>query len=409
MFKELPSPDSPAGAIFWLLRWYAWPLLKKGKQRFSPIENAPPYIGYAQGATHRLEKRALLSYLVWPFHAMQEVQTANHPNIPQAIEIANALNLLGFLVDVIDWQDRSYVPAHKYDLFLGINEGFGRLLPYMDEKTIKIYYATGTHFTVENAAEAERVEALAQRRGKTIRLPPRLNPNNWVEMADAVLVIGNEFVKSTYLPYNPNVYTIDNSALPMPAPDLASKDFPNARRHFLWIGGTGLLHKGLDLLLEVFANQPHLHLWVCGPLHLPAERSFIQIYREELFKRPNIHPIGWTDIYSTGFQKLTEQCTFMIFPSCAEAMASSVLTAMSRGLIPVVSRETGIDIDGFGFELADVRIETIRQIVNQLSEMDPIQCRRMAEEAYRQSQSRYSLDSFKYKIEHALGKVIDHP
>lgn len=226
-------------------------------------------------------------------------------------------------------------------------------------------------------------------------------------MADAVVVIGNEFIRSTYLPYNPRVFTIDNSTIPTMAPDLEHKDFASARRNFLAFPSAGLLHKGLDLILEVFAELNDLDLWVCGPLRSEAEHAFIRAYRRELFYIPNIHSIGWVNIHSEQFIQLTDMCAALIFPSCSEAMASGVLTCMGRGIIPLVSKETGIDTNGLGVIFEECNKNMVRQVIADMATRPLSICQKMAYEAYKQADARYSLDSFSRNIEHILRKILN--
>ncbi len=44
---------------------------------------------------------------------------------------------------------------------------------------------------------------------------------------------------------------------------------------------------------------------------------------------------------------------FSIFPSCSEGQSGSVLTTMSLGLIPIVTKEVGIDVFDKGFLIND--------------------------------------------------------
>ena len=367
----------------------------------------PPVIGYTEGASGSLNKRALMTYVAKPFYMGPELlHRPHHSNVPQAIEIAKAFNRLGFIVDIVDWLDDTFIPTSHYDVFFGMHYNFERLLPYLDAKTVKIYYGTGAYWSFEIAAEKARIEDLEKRRGVRLELPVRLGPNNWVQIADAVIVLGNEWTASTYRPHARKLFTIDNTALPVAEPDLEKKDFVTARQNFLWFGSTGLLHKGLDLVLEAFTELRDLHLWVCGPLQAEAEREFIRVYRRELFHTPNIHPIGWISVYSDEFKWLTDHCAFVILASCSEGMSGAVLNCMARGLIPLVSRETGIDTDDFGVTFEKCSIDEIRQVITDMAKQPPGILRHMAQEAFKQTRIRYSLDSFSQNIERILRTIL---
>ncbi|GAI45488.1 unnamed protein product, partial [marine sediment metagenome] len=187
----------------------------------------PPVVGYTERADGELDKRALIAYVARPFYTTPEqLRFPAHSNIPQSLEIAQAFNRLGYVVDVVDWLDNTFVPSTHYDVFFGMHYNFECLLPYLDETTVRIYYGTGAYWAFEIAAERERVDRLKKRRGIGLELPVRLGENNWVQIADAVVVLANEFVLSTYRPHTSRLFAIDNSArLTVAPPDLEHKDF----------------------------------------------------------------------------------------------------------------------------------------------------------------------------------------
>lgn len=367
----------------------------------------PPVIGYAKGASGKLQRHALVTYVAWPFYADEAaLKRASHSNGPQALEIAKALNRLGYVVDFVDWQDRTFIPKQHYDVFLGMHDNFGRFLPYLDQHTIKIYYASGSHWRFENAAEDARVRALKDRRGIEMVLRRRLKENNWPDIADAVIVIGNTFVASTYQEHNSRVFPLDNSGVPISSANLSTRDFAQGQRNILAFPSTGLLHKGIDLVLEAFCGLEGFDLWVCGPLHMPEETPFLKAFRRELFHTRNIHPIGWVDVHSEVFQILTDLCGCVVFPSCAEGIATGVLTCMRRGIIPIVSRETGLDTGDFGITLNQSSVACVRDTVIELVQKPLERWTSMAQNAQHVATTRYTLEMFSRNIERILRDIL---
>src|SRR5205085_6286500 len=138
---------------------------------------------------------------------------------------------LGYVVNAIDWQDNMFVPVEHYDVCFGMHYNFGRLLPVLTEqRTTTIYYATGAYWQFENAAEAARSDYLRNRRGVDIRLPERLTANDWVQKADAVVALGDEFNSALYVPHNDKVFSIDHVAVPSNPPDFGARDFAGFAR-----------------------------------------------------------------------------------------------------------------------------------------------------------------------------------
>ncbi len=399
------------------LRNVVWPKIRGflGRQKrriFPPPSNTAlqPVIGFTKGSAKTLTKRALLIYLLPGFYTdPAELERKGFVTALQSLEIARALNRLGYIVDAIDHTDDTFVPKAHYDVCFGMHYNYGRLLPLLAKnKVTTIYYATGAYWEVENAAEQARCKSLKARRGLDSQLPLRLKPNNWVQRSDAIIAQGNDYVLDPYRMHNSRVFGIDHAASFTGAPDFERKDFSlSARRNFLWFGSIGLLHKGLDVVLEAFSELKDLHLWVCGPLQSPDEREFVRAYRKELFHTPNIHPIGHINIRSDTFRQLTEKCVATVHASCADSVPGGVLDCMARALIPVVSVESGMDTAGFGITLEQSSVAEIRQAVTDITNTPPEVCRRMSEEAYQTATTRYTLSCFSDNIERILKEILD--
>lgn len=370
----------------------------------------PPMLDYTEGNKHiEYQKRALITYVAFPFYSNPSTFVAGHTNGYQSIEIAKAFNRLGYKVDIVDYMDSKFIPARKYDAFFGMHYNFGRFMPYFQKSTTTIYYATGTYWAFEIAAEQERIQGLKMRRGVEISLPIRLKENNWVEIADAVVVMGNRFNLHTYLPHRSqgNIYMIDNTAIPtLSVGDLSKKNFSSAKYNFLWFGSSGLLHKGLDLVLEAFSKIEDAHLWVCGDLESKNEQEFLKVYRKELFHTPNIHPVGFVDVYSDQFTQLINKCGSVILVSCSEGQAGGILNCLKSGLIPLLSQECNTDTDGFGFTLENNSIDEIIKAINKIKNMSTEKCFEMASKAIRVAESRYTMTQFSSNIETVLKKIL---
>ena len=128
---------------------------------------------------------------------------------------------------------------------------------------------------------------------------------------------------------------------------------------FLWFGGAGAVHKGLDLVLDASSEiENDFSLDICGPLE--NEKDFFELYKPKIDKK-NIIFHGMVDVESNEMQKLIDKNTFIILPSCSEGMASSVTTCMQFGLIPVITKECGIDLGEHSILIEDLSISEVRK------------------------------------------------
>jgi glycosyltransferase involved in cell wall biosynthesis len=153
-----------------------------------------------------------------------------------------------------------------------------------------------------------------------------------------------------------------------------------------------MVHKGLDLVLEAFAQMPDFHLTVCGPVQ--HEKDFEDAYNKELYHTANILTTGWMDVSSPEFIEIARNCAGLVYPSCSEGQAGSVVTCMRAGLVPIVSLESGVDVsDDFGVSLRESSVNEIREAVTRLSSFPARQLNEMAVLAWKLAK-KHSRDRF---------------
>jgi hypothetical protein len=232
----------------------------------------------------------LLSYMIEPFLQLNEAFSTAHTRYWESLQMARTFLELGYNVDTISWRNDKFQPARKYDAVVDVRHNMQRWSPALPPETVRIFHIDIAHVLFHNAAEANRLLALQQRRGVTLR-PRRFEwPNLGIEHADYGTVLGNSFTLGTYEYAQRPLFR-----LPIPSafehPWLEEKIWEEWRRHFLFFSSGGLVHKGLDLALEVFAGMPDCHLTICGPLE--QEPDFRTAYRRELFDQTNMHTLGW--------------------------------------------------------------------------------------------------------------------
>lgn len=313
----------------------------------------------------RKTKRALLSYITVPFLlAADDPSNTRFSNIGLARTIVEVLNDLGYVVDIVEYNDTRFRPRHKYDVFLGHGgDNFEKIARVLPSTTAKIYFSTGSYWRIWNELELARVDYLYQRRGFRIE-PDRIitRSEEWANVnADGIIALGNSYVRQSYAGF-PHVINVNNATYHDVGYDPESKDYARGRNGFLYFAGAGNLHKGLDLLLDAFPQLDE-HLYVCQVL----SPEFARLYQHELNACPNIHNIGHISLRSRQFYELVNKCNFIILPSCGEGQPGSVLDCMQYGLIPVVSKESNIDTANFGVTFEQCTVEAIAAVVQDLA------------------------------------------
>lgn len=346
---------------------------------------------------------ALVAYIVEPFLLEgNTLPSTAHTHHIESLMIARAFLSQGYNVDVIDYRNGEFRPTKSYMFFVSARTKFAELAARLNPDCIKIAHLDTAHFLFNNASAYRRLLELQRRRGVTTTSLRVIEHNFAVEHADYLTVLGNGFTESTYSYAGKPIFR-----LPVPTPHIYSpqydRDYTQIRKHFLWLGSSGFVHKGLDLVLEVFSRLPELHLTVCGPMEDPGEREFVKAYHRELYEMPNIETIGWIDVGSQQFIDVAANCCALVYPSCSEGQAGSVITCLQAGLIPIVSYESGVDVNGLGILLRDCSRDEIEAAVTHLAGLSNRELLNMSKSAHEYARANHTKD--KYLLE--FQKIIE--
>ena len=315
----------------------------------------------------------------------------SHTHDWDAMDMAQTFLERGYCVDVIHYTNATFLPHKDYDVFIDVRWNLERLAPMLKPECLKIMHIDTSHLLFHNAAEARRLLALQHRRQVTLA-PRRFEmPNKAIEAADCATILGNAATMSTYAYANKPLYPLPVSC-PVEYLWPADKDFDACRKHFLWFGSGGMVHKGLDLILEAFIQMPEYHLTICGPVL--AEQDFVEAFHKELYEMPNIHLVGWVDIAGQEFKDILNNCVGLIYPSCAEGQAAAVVVCCHAGLIPIVSNTSGVDVDDFGRVLQTCCVEEITAAIQSIANQPAQQLTQRARAAWEFARTTHTRQRF---------------
>jgi glycosyltransferase involved in cell wall biosynthesis len=350
---------------------------------------------------------ALISYNLDPFLAKSTEAVCNkHTHHWETVEMVRILLDLGYCVDVITLFNDLFIPKKKYSIAIDSRHNLERLAPLLDRDCIRVLYADTAHIIFHNAAECNRLYALQQRRGITLRNNRFELPNKGVEYADCTIVLGNEFTINTFKYARKPIYRVPISTTEIyPFPE--EKDFATCCQRFLWFGSNGAVHKGLDLVLEAFAEMPDCHLTICGPVS--KELDFEKAFYKELYHTPNIHTYGWIDVSSSDFVKIANSCLGIIYPSCSEGGGGCVITCMHAGLIPIVTYEASVDVrDDYGVILKEASIAEIKKEIQKISSLPPADLKAMARRSWEFVRANHTREKYSQEYRRVITEIIDN-
>ncbi len=348
-------------------------------------------------------KRCLLVYITTPFYAKE--RNCSHQNQWQVIELARIIGSHGFIVDVVNFNNKYARLKHSYDLVVGlIPRGIDIYTKHMNPGCKQVAYLTSMNLAVTSGNEKKRLEECYQRRG--VKLKPQRFAGyieTRIEQFDAVWYIGNEYNFKSYDCFKmPPAYRIKNTGYFFPWADPDADRDPHC---FMYFGSAGQVHKGLDLLLELFSEEiKNCTLYVCG--NFASEEDFAKEYHKELYETRNIVPVGRVNIETPQYEELSKICAYSILPSCSEGCAGSVLTNMSAGIIPIVSRECGFEEDEV-ISLPDCKKETIKKFILEYCKKDSDWIKKQSRYSIQIVRERYSNRNFTESVEQALSKTLE--
>jgi glycosyltransferase involved in cell wall biosynthesis len=255
----------------------------------------------------------------------------------------------GFSVHLYDWQNE-YAPVGTASVFIGHGRCFHRLASKAQAAFAKVLLTTSSSPRFDNAQVTARFDDFNRRHGLRVPYEPppheHVMPN--VAAADKVYMMGSDFIAETW----PGEYRAKRHP------------YHNVSSFFLYISGTCVLRRGLDLLIDAFRDVPH-RLLICSPTS--ADRWFFDYYRPVLAQSGNIRCLGYVDTAGSAFRRLAEEADYVILPSCSESESSSVLNAMTLGLLPVVTENAGFaDVERYGFLIKEAKVDGIRDLVRRI-------------------------------------------
>ncbi len=281
---------------------------------------------------------------------MSDPLFARHTIYEDGVAMVQEFNRHGYVVDFCDAQKVTGkdVDWSRYAIVVdGINNLKDAPLVAGQKK---IHFTTYIHWLTWNQAELKRIQWFKERTGILVPMN-RQNPSIVSdEYADYLTYYGTQLQPDSYSP-KPIKHLINLCGLCGPAPEYQKKDMAKARNKFMWLGGGGMLHKGLDIAVDAFRQMPEAELYIGG--NLRDEPRFWEWVQPILAKHPNIHSLGWVDNTSPAFNAIADQCIGAVYPSGAEGGPGSVARMLFNGLIPIVTPAALVRAETLGYVIRD--------------------------------------------------------
>ena len=97
---------------------------------------------------------------------------------------------------------------------------------------------------------------------------------------------------------------------------------------------------------------------------------------------------------SPEFTEIARTHASVIYPSCSEGGAGSVIHCMHAGLIPVCTREASVDLGDFGIPVTEGTVDAVRNACLQVAGMPSEEIAARSRSAWEHAREFHTLDAF---------------
>lgn len=378
-------------------------MIKRSKQFIKKIFNKVDIIENVNLDLTQKQQKCLISYITSSFDYDLEKESVPVTSILEVNQIIKTFIDLNYSIDIafcLDENAYEKIKEKKYDVIFGFGEVFHQIsVKYPDAK--RILYVTEHHPKFSKIKETERVEYFFERHGKKIKLSRsgQYYKNSYFNYIDDAVILGEVF------PYNFsdfNIHSISPTGFYNSNYRYIDRNLESSKSNFLWFGSNGAIHKGLDLLIDIFSKRDDINLHICG-----LNKNDRKIFKN--YQQKNIYDYGRIDVQGDQFLELVNKCSFVLLPSCSEAMSTSVLTCMRHSMIPIIMRDAGFNkLGDLAFYLEDYKLTYLEKELEEIRQTDNNTIQKMHADIFSFANKEFTLEKFSSDFDNILKKILNH-
>lgn len=346
------------------------------------------------------QKRLLLCYITV---TDMDFSKATHASVHHANQMIKIFIDMGFCIDVCLCNDDiafERMRHRHYDIILGQGPLYTRFCKEMNIPLQILWITENTPAVVERKY-AERIDDF-HRRHPAVDYSMDVPRNGFLtdemfRFSPIAIAMQSSYNLQEMGVYFKKLYAINGNAFFNAdyqfQEEAVRQSVQTSKNRFLWFGSMGLIHKGVDVLVDAFREVPQCSIDFYGlsPRELPIFNKI---------KAENTVNCGRINVQGEAFiQEVVNRHSFMIFPSCSEGMSTAVATCMAHGIIPVVTRECGFAEHEAIMILDDWHVDSIKSKIIALNQMSDETVLNLRKAAYVYARQAFSLrhfeDSFK--------------
>lgn len=290
-------------------------------------------------------KKALLSFSRAHFDPTGKEQLFYSASVSViAKSLYDSLTRAGYEVDYIDANESPQDPG-SYDLFVGQPLRWTELAEQCT-KAVRVLFMVTTHPQNRNACmQKARKEWGVPRAEELFDTGP--SALRAFETTDYIMQIGNEIDVDALLAHGVPRGKIVHIHYGLPLSWAHGAPLAHgALDTYIHTASELGLRKGLPVILKLFSAPPFStkHLTLMGEIRKNENHAYWQSRMQELdAKNPLVTHVGFMNSSLNKYKEVLADHAWYLFPSVEEGEPGTVLDAMTLGLVPILTRESGID------------------------------------------------------------------
>ena len=132
--------------------------------------------------------------------------------------------------------------------------------------------------------------------------------------------------------------------------------------------------------------------------HNGVDIDFEEFYKEDLYNLPNIHTYGFVEQRSALFYAIIRQCSYSVLLSCSEGSPGSVIESMQQGLIPIITKESHINLPKAGIIVRNLDVTSLQRTFTKASDVSASYVELASEQVRSYADREYSVSNFETKL-----------
>lgn len=350
------------------------------------------------------QKRVLICYLTEPLFSSASF-FSSHAKYYQMLQIMNYFIKDNFIIDICNYVNKDSIGGLDcaYDIIIGQGIAYDTALTSLKFDKSILFLTENVPSVVEKKYN-ERLAYFKDRHpdisANSSSRRSGIFQTDTIKRSDNIIAIGSKHNLKQLAEINSNIYPITVNTSKNNNVTYSSDRVIRNKKNFVWFGSVGLIHKGLDILIDVFREMPECTLNVYG-----VPKSELSLFKKLKCSNTILHPT--VDILSERFvNEVVNNNGFILSPSCSEGIQTGVATCMRCGMIPIVSTESGFDPTEGIVILKDCKVETIKETLLEWINKSDEQIAEASRKAWDFSNEHYTNKRFTEELFDALNKII---